>query len=271
MDECWFGARGKRHELGRCHFHRRKHQALLAYEEGTMNRWIVLALGLGFTSGEVRASVVVVAFPVPREIYDDGIGPDGSLNLSGRFDPIDIDGNGTVDLTLGSSFSSIGIRTERGNRIVIRLNPPPSLAGPPVPVPAGSIIGASIFSVDTIDLLWTSTDFLGGYVSPGENAFAGISQVLNTGERSSFNGRGALGFEFEAADGIHYGYMDISSVTGYAGLTLYGWAYESRPGIEIVAGQVPEPTGAPVLVAVACVAGMQRGRERRKGTLGSFS
>ena len=226
-----------------------------------MNRWIVLALAIGSILGDVRAAVVVVAFPVPREIYDDGgIGSDGSINLSGRFDPIDIDGNGTVDFTLATNFSSAAIRTERGNRIVIRLNPPPSRVGPPVPVPPGSIIGATIFSGDISDLLWTSSDFSGGYVSPSENAFVGISQVLSTGAYSSFNGRGALGFEFEAADGIHYGYMDIDSFAGFAGVILHGWAYESRPGIPIVAGQIPEPTTAVLLVVLLCAGGI-RGRK----------
>ncbi|OYW69333.1 MAG: hypothetical protein B7Z21_01445 [Verrucomicrobiales bacterium 32-60-5] len=91
------------------------------------------------------------------------------------------------------------------------------------------------------DLEWASSDYLGGYVSPGENAFQSIVFVASTGSASDFNGRGPIGIEFSAADGIHYGYLDIDAGAGYAGITLYGWAYESQPNTPIFAGSVPEP------------------------------
>jgi len=46
-------------------------------------------------------------------------------------------------------------------------------------------------------------------------------------------------------DGVHYGYFDISVSGSLPGAALYGWAYETRPGVPIKAG------AKPVVVAMA--------------------
>ena len=49
---------------------------------------------------------------------------------------------------------------------------------------------------------------------------------------------GYLGFEFAAEDGVHYGWIHIQEFAG-AGGWFFEYAYESRPGVPIVAGAKP--------------------------------
>lgn len=178
---------------------------------------IVAAVAFGPVA---HAAVVITAFFPPLEIYDD---------LLGRSDPIDINGDGIVDFTLDTSFSGTGIVTLGVNRGVIRLDPPPNIGGPPVSLPRTFVVGSTLEPLDMEALFWDA----GGLT---------IVQVLSTGSTSEFNGRGAIGIEFQAADGVHYGYFDISAGPGYSGITLYGWAYESQPGVSISVAHVPEPS-----------------------------
>ncbi len=180
-----------------------------------------------------HAAVMVTTLPAPLEIREE---------FSGRYDQVDVDNDGAIDFTFGSEFSFVGLRTEKSNRAIITLDPLPNIGGPPYQISPGSIIGVTLPSSGSVYPIWASSDSLEGFVSPGENLFMGIVQVLSTGSNSSFNGRGAIGIEFHAADGIHYGYIDISAGRGYAGITFYGWAWETEPGKAILAGQVPEPS-----------------------------
>ncbi len=178
-----------------------------------------IAAAVAFGSA-AHAAVMVTALPSPLEIHDD---------FFGRYDPIDVDGNGTVDFTFVSTFSGTGFQTPNFNRGIIRLDPPPNIGGPPVALQVGYIIGAILAPSAFHELFWDDSDM-------------SIVQVLSTGSASEFNGRGVIGLEFRAQDGIHYGYFDISAGRGYAGITLYGWAWETEPGKAIFAGQVPEPS-----------------------------
>lgn len=201
-----------------------------------------------------HSAVVVTSLEIPLEIRED---------FWGRLDPVDVDGNGTIDFTFGSESSSVALRTEGANRAIIRLYAPPNSGRPLTPVPTGFEISSTLADTDDFSPLWASADFLGGHVELGENSFLGIVIVMSTGSASDFNGRGVIGIEFEAEDGIHYGYIDISAGPGYAGITLYGWAYESQPGVSILAGQVPESSSA---IFVACGTALlvtKRRRERR--------
>ncbi|QTN30924.1 hypothetical protein HZ994_00805 [Akkermansiaceae bacterium] len=184
-----------------------------------------------------HAAVVITALSSPLEIRDE---------FFGRYDPIDLDGNGIVDYTFVSTFSGTGFQTPDLNRAVIRLDPPPNIGGPPVSLGIGYIIGATLTPSEFNNLFWDDSDM-------------SIVQVLSTGSASEFNGRGAIGLEFRADDGIHYGYFDISAGPGYAGITLYGWAYESQPGISISVAHVPEPSALTLAgVTTACLLSRRR-------------
>ncbi len=202
-----------------------------------------------------QAVVVVTVLPEPLVIRE---------HFGGRHDPIDVDGNGTVDFTFGSDYEFVGLRTERSNRAIIQTTPPPDVGGPLQPLSPGYMIGSIPGPANGIETAWISSNPRDGYVEPGELWFISISLVVSTGSASAFPEwglRAPVGIEFEAEDGIHYGYLDIRAGKGYAGITLYGWAWETEPGKPIVAGLVPEPSSA--LLAGMGLAFMLAGRGRR--------
>jgi hypothetical protein len=190
------------------------------------------------------AAVVIMALPAPLDISDE---------FFGRFDPIDIDDNGTTDFTFVSVFSGVGFQTPGPNRAVIRLDPPPNIGGPPVPLNPGYLIGASLAPSSLGDLYWDDSDLT-------------IVQVLSTGSGSAFPETGLralIGLEFQSSLGTHYGYFDVFAGKGYAGITLYGWAYETQPGVPIQAAFVPEPSTAAYLgVGTALI--LKRNGQTRK-------
>lgn len=213
------------------------------------------ALWFAVSAGPAASAAVVInALPVPLSLHDD---------FFGSYEPIDIDGNGTVDFTLGYNFQFVGLRTEAANRSIIRLAGGPNIGGSLTPIELGYSISPALAPAGFGPLEWASSDYLGGFVSPGENAFQTIVFVVSNGSASHFNGRGSIGVEFEAADGLHYGYIDIDAGPGYAGITLYGWAYESTPNTPIVAGSVPESGRAGLLMASFVFYSLRR---RRKST-----
>jgi hypothetical protein len=189
------------------------------------------ALWLAWACGPTAtAAVVITALPEPQLLYDD---------LLGSYAPYDIDGNGSTDFTFSLNFSGASLRTEKGNRLIYVPDAPPDLGGGVASLQSPFLI---LSPLDVSGFGWRSSDLLGGYVSPGEIAFADIVQVFSTGTFSNFNGRGAIGIEFESELGIHYGYFDIYAGPSYAGIVLYGWAYETQPGVPIMVGQIPEPS-----------------------------
>jgi len=209
-------------------------------------RYWTIAAALWFAvawAPAAMAAVVVTALPAPLLLRDEFF---GSLH------PIDLDSNGTMDFTFGLSVSGVGLRTERANRAVITLDPPPNIGGPPYQIVPGYLVGSTLAPSGFDTLLWSSSDFLDGFVSPTDTGvFMGIVQVLSTGSSSSFNGRGFIGAEFESTLGTHYGYLDVEAGPGFAGITLYGWAYETQPNTPIITGSVPEPSRAVLLIAGA--------------------
>ncbi len=58
------------------------------------------------------------------------------------------------------------------------------------------------------------------------------------------------------ADGRH-GWIEVEVASDFMGLTAFSWAYETQPGVPIVAGQIPSP-GAAVLLALASLTTRRR-------------
>lgn len=109
---------------------------------------------------------------------------------------------------------------------------------------------------------WNSSDLIGGYVSPDELVISEIIQVFFSGHNTQFTERSTIGIEFEAEDGTHYGYFDVSPAPYIAPrITLHGWAWETQPGVPILAGQVPEPSALLLLGLTATTLLMRRRRE----------
>ena len=101
---------------------------------------------------------------------------------------------------------------------------------------AGAVVGS------------TSAFIYGNYLTILGSRFAG----KNYGQ---FRTRGFLGFEFAAADGEHFGYLNLLSTVAGSGaatltssLTFYSAAYESTPNTPItIPGAVPEPSSLAAL------------------------
>ena len=211
---------------------------------------VCLAWAFGPTA---TAAVVITALPQPLFLRDEFFGSRVS---------VDIDSKGTAYYTFGYNFQFVGLRTERSNRAVVTFDPPPNIGGPPYQLTTNYLVGSTLAPAGSDTLLWSSSDFIDGFVSPTDTGvFMGIVQVLSTGSSSSFNGRGFIGVEFESTLGINYGYLDIDAGPGYAGITLFGWAYESQPGVPIFAGQVPEPSVL-ILAGIATVSFLSRRRRK---------
>ncbi|HOC56165.1 MAG TPA: PEP-CTERM sorting domain-containing protein [Verrucomicrobiota bacterium] len=196
--------------------------------------WLLVAAGLlGPAAPALRAQgIIVTALPVPLGMSSD---------LFSIQYPIDIDSDSVPDFTFGADPGFIGLRTERANQVIVRLSPPPNISGPVAKLVAGFQIGSSLDP----QLAWNSSDPVGGYVSPGEIAFATIAQHLSTGSLSEWPGspgaRGFIGIQFEQPDGFHYGYFDVH-MSAEGGGVLLGWAYNSVPNASLIASPVPEPS-----------------------------
>ncbi len=120
----------------------------------------------------------------------------------------------------------------------------PDLGGEILPLGENSLIGPILPG----GLAWLNTDVTDGFVSPEEgDGFVSLITCLNSGCSGSFYPgfetlRAFAGIEFEAADGIHYGYLDITIPPRGRGGFINGWAYESEPNIAIRTAFIPEPS-----------------------------
>jgi len=195
-------------------------------------------LGPAATPSLAQGTIMTTVLPQPVGIWSD---------LNTLLWPIDLNGDGLEDFTFAASPGSVSLRTERANRVVYRIAPPPNLGGLVARLEEGFEIGSSLEP----SIGWRSSDLLGGYVSSGEWAFAAIAIALSNGELSEWPGspgaRGFIGIGFELEDGWHYGYFDVI-MAAEAGGMLLGWAYNSIPNAPIFASPVPEPSTWALLV-----------------------
>lgn len=61
--------------------------------------------------------------------------------------------------------------------------------------------------------------------------------------------------------GGRYGWIEVMREPFSVNLTAYSWAYETRPGVFLFAGQIPTP-GSAALFGIAAIAGSARRRRR---------
>lgn len=224
-------------------------------------RWLKLMLAVGLlgpaASPSLAQGTLVTVLPVPMVIQSD--------MLNSFFYPIDINDDGVVDFTFGADVGFVGLRTERANQVIVRLSPPPNIGGRVAKLDHGYAVGSSLDP----QLAWLSSDPVGGYVSPGEIAFAAIAIHVSTGAWSDWPGspgaRGFIGIGFELDDGWHYGYFDVI-MAAEAGGMLLGWAYNSLPNTPIFASPVPEPSTWALLVGGGVLmAWLRRKPNERRG------
>lgn len=172
----------------------------------------------------------------------------------------DVNSDGISDFRfLSDSYFVAAIQSYGSNRFISTLSVPPDLGGDAYPVESGSIIGS-----DTSSL---SGDWHRHTDNGGGSGFG-----LNFGSNSLQFADAYIGVEFMAADGIHYGWIQY---VGYShpekGLGHYlpggfidSWAWETRPGVPIVAGAIPEPSAVVLLGIMACAClGLRRNNEKK--------
>lgn len=220
-------------------------------------RRIILNLALALCAVvPVRAAIVVTTLEEPIVMFSD---------LNSILYLIDVNENAVTDFTFGADVGFNGLRTERGNRIVIRRDPHPNLGGPVAPLGADFLIGPGLSEPP---LEWMSSNPVAGYVEPDEIAFSTLVICVSTGCGSAWPQgdatRAFIGFEFEIDESWHFGYFDISLSGSSTGAALYGWAYNSIPDEPIRAGEVPEPVTVALFSGLGALifAGIARRRIR---------
>lgn len=144
---------------------------------------------------------------------------------------VDIDGNGIADFSFwGDQFSIFAsFRSEGINRYLIIPDPPPNIGGVVAALNEGFFIGP-----DSGD---ASMDWF------NHTGWAPLMTQYDTGRVGEFWGlRAYIGIEFQIGEDMHYGWIDVEGHASLPHLTVYGWAYDSSPGVGILAGAIPEPS-----------------------------
>lgn len=138
---------------------------------------------------------------------------------------LDMNGDGSTDLRF-DYVMDFTVQTQGGSAVTVIPQPPYSILDA-APIATGSAIASgSTWGSGTYPLVdWESIPGV-GLMGAGSWAF-----VSN----------GYLGVSFTATDGIHYGWVQVSSYDTM-GAHINSWAYESQPGVGIAAGVVPEPS-----------------------------
>lgn len=163
-----------------------------------------------------------------------------STEWSTVFYALDLNNDSLFNLTFSASLASVAVRSENNSRLLVREPPPPNRPGAVVPLVYGHEI-----SLDSAqdDLIWFSGHSDGPGTPGYETDFRTLGIWLSSGSSGEFLGQHAyIGVEFDIAGASHYGWINISVGEHSPWVAIYGWAYESTPGMPIMAGAIPEPS-----------------------------
>lgn len=208
-------------------------------------------------------SVALLAGATPS--WSDIIGIQSNFALGTKTDTellnLDLDENGLVDFQLyaGGLTATATIHSENENRYLIHPSPPPNIGGEVAALGAGFVIGNSTSNDSSTS--WFGSDDGGTLIQILYPSIAG----------EFYQSRAFIGIEFEMSDGVHYGWLEIEGATpsmenhllGDNSLIIHGWAYESNPGVGIVAGAIPEPSSGILLILGAIGVWTIRKRKNR--------
>lgn len=156
--------------------------------------------------------------------------------FASQYEPLDLNGDNITDFMFGAGIASVGVRAEGDNQYLVWPNTPPNIGGNPEPLPDGFEIGSNSGEGD-LEWFGINTDYStlirclsgsGGYTCAGR-----------------FVGQHAyMGVEFDISGATHYGWIDLAVAEYSPYAEIYGWGYETDPGVSILAGAVaiPEPS-----------------------------
>lgn len=149
---------------------------------------------------------------------------------------IDLNGDGTDDVSVISDLSSMRVLTLNDNTSIATIqSPAPNLGGTNLAFDKGEIIGSSLFA----SAQWLNT-------SSGDRA--GPSTLLACRDIGCIGDWGGqvnyVGVEITGDDGLdRYGWIEIDApFVGAQGMFLRSFAFETDAEKEIIAGAIPEPT-----------------------------
>lgn len=149
--------------------------------------------------------------------------------------PIDFNVDGIDDMifrNFGDQFAAFSTSTSAIAGIVAT---PPNQNSFAVPFESGSIIGASFPSSS----LYTWNEGYSGLISVRLVGFETVVLGLWGGIEAY------LGVQFKIGENTHYGWVQVENIfDDVGGGIIKAFAYESEPGVPIIAGAVPEPSGA---------------------------
>jgi hypothetical protein len=173
--------------------------------------------------------------PIGEPLYT---GPDSPI---ATLLPLSMTGDGTVDFyiqLIASSASAIQL-LPAGSNAVLNLGPDA--------INLSSGVVSSLLPPG--DNWWVAGNNPGPYII-GANLIAGQSDLGYFGQ--FINQRGYIGVEFYAADGIHYGALDMAGFTQLVVLGfLYGYGYNPVPGAPFNLSDIPpEPVPVPFEVTL---------------------
>ncbi len=218
-------------------------------------------------AGATQAYGAIVAGQLPLTTVVTGTGTAGH---TGGFTAWDIDGDGTLDFTIGAVVFRAGGQPP--------LQRPDSITSVNGISPMEMAVGYAGYSPVFGKTIYCS-DLAAGAVVGSTSAFTGLNNAYGfLGNRygATTNGQfpnttGFIGFRFLESGALHYGYAEFSSVlTGSTNadasctITYLGSYYETAAGMPIVVSAVPEPGSLATLAfGVAGAAGMAACRRRK--------
>ena len=164
--------------------------------------------------------------------------------------PLDMNSDGLIDFTFGSDLSFVGVHPEAANQYLVYSSPPPNIGGPVEPLPARFEIGPN--SNDG-ELEWY-----------GSTGYSTLIQCLSGSGGYTCAGRfpghhAYMGVEFSIEGATHYGWINVSVADYGPYAEIHGWAYESTPGMGLIAGAIPEPSTLLLLLVGAASLILRKG------------
>ena len=165
-------------------------------------------------------------------------------------EPLDLNGDGFTDYVFQANPSSVGVGSDSGNQYLVRPTGGNDIGGPMESLPGGFEIGPNS-GEDELDWFGENGEF---------NDL--ITCLEGSGGYTCVGGfpRSYMGVEFNIAGNTHYGWIDLfaSSDSPYA--EIYGWGYETDPGVGIPAGagMIPEPATSALLAVGSLLLALRR-------------